>query len=189
MERFDRHIAQEKAPPQTNGTTHSSEEPTATPTPRTKTNSPQTLKRPKEEDDEDAMSDVITEPKAKKKRIKDADSDAAYAAKLQAMENARGRATRGGGPKATKAIKKKTPKKKSSGRVKAEDDSDIEGSGSEAKERKVNRNTGFHVSMIHCSSRPQTDSTQKELTLSPSLSALLNETKVGVATPVECYSY
>ena len=144
MERFDRQMAKESDIPQTNGTAHTSEEHSAATTPQPKAQSTP-RKRPKQEDDEDAMSDVIDEPKAKKKRIKNEDKDAAYAAKLQAMENARGRATRGGGPKTAKPVKKKTPKKKSTGRVKAEDDSDLEGSGSEGKEKKVNRNTGFHV--------------------------------------------
>ena len=111
------------------------------------------------------------------------DSDAAFAAKLQAQENGRIRSTRGGGPKKAVSAKKKSPKKKkkTSAKVKAEDDSDLDGSGSDVKERKVNRSGGFHVSrlmpkwIVHCLA----NSWQKELLLSPPLSALLdNEIKV-----------
>lgn len=98
-----------------------------------------------ESDDDDELSDTKDSPPPKKKKKIDHDSDAAYAAKLQAQENSRIRSTRGGGPKVTLAKKKKAPKKKTSTKVKAEDDSDLEGSGSEAKEKKVNRTGGFHV--------------------------------------------
>ncbi|KAG8525271.1 uncharacterized protein KY384_008915 [Bacidia gigantensis] len=159
MERFDKKMADEA--PKTNGHAHasSSEERSSASTPKHVATSPPNPKKHKHDDDDDEMSDVIDEPKPKKKRKPSEDTDAAYAAKLQAMENARSRTTRGGGSKPSKpAKKKKTPKKKSAGRVKAEDDSDIDGSGSDVKERKVNRNTGFH----------------KELLLSAPLSALLN---------------
>ena len=75
------------------------------------------------------------------------DDDAAFAARLQAEENSRARPTRGGvNKKAIPAKKKKrTPKKKGSEKIKPEDDSDLEGSGDEAADKKVNRNGGFHV--------------------------------------------
>lgn len=103
------------------------------------------LKKHKHESEDDDLSDVKDSPPPKKKKKVDHDSDAAYAAKLQALENSRMRSTRGGGPKSTPAKKKKTPKKKTSAKVKAEDDSDLDGSGSEVKEKKINRNGGFHV--------------------------------------------
>ena len=100
----------------------------------------------KQESDEDGLSEVKdSPPPKKKKKVADHDSDAAFAAKLQAQENGRVRSTRGGGAKPTPAKKKKTPKKKTNAKVKAEDDSDLEGSDVEVKERKVNRNGGFHV--------------------------------------------
>ncbi len=101
-------------------------------------------KHKQEEYDED-LSEVRDSPAPKKKKRKvEYDSDAAFAAKLQAQENGRIRSTRGGGPKAPAAKKKKTPKKKTSSKVKAEDDSDLDGSDG-AKEKKVNRSGGFHV--------------------------------------------
>lgn len=142
MARFD--LFNAKSAPQTNG--HA---PTAngdvdeTPTPKPGSSSPVSRKRPKDEVDE--MSDVKDSPIPKKKKKVENDSDAAFAAKLQAQENARMRATRGGGPKKNTPVKKKNPKKKTPAKVKAEDDSDIEESGSEVKERKVNRSGGFHV--------------------------------------------
>lgn len=92
----------------------------------------------------------------KKKRKADIDADALYAAKLQAEENMRARPTRAGSTRKAAPIKKK--KSKTSKKVKAEDDSDVE-SGSEAGTKKeVNRSGGFH----------------KPLTLSPALSNLLD---------------
>lgn len=198
MARFDKFDAQRKAAVKTNGATSTKEQSPATPasgahispparkrvkresagkeTPRSKpTPSP---KKHVQESDDDDLSDVKDSPPKKKKRI-DHDSDAAYAAKLQAQENSRIRSTRGGGPKATPAKKKKTPKKKTSAKVRAEDDSDIEGSGSETKERKVNRTGGFHVRRHTHQFICLLTSIQKELNLSPALSALLdNEVKV-----------
>jgi upstream activation factor subunit UAF30 len=72
------------------------------------------------------------------------ETDAAYAARLQAEENGRSsRATRGGGTKRKTASTKKRekkPKKKSKNRVGSEDDSDA--ATGEEKEVKT---TGFHV--------------------------------------------
>lgn len=183
MARFDKSMAESqkaKQSPQLNGHAPSSPEGSAPPFETPKSDSPAVTKKPKHESDEE-LSDVIDSPQPKKKRKVEQDSDAAYAAKLQAMENSRMRSTRGGGAKTPKPVKRKTPKKKSAGRVKAEDDSDMEASGSDVKERKINRNTGFHVSckaqIIPCTrANPQ----QKELLLSAPLSQLLNnEVKVS----------
>lgn len=107
---------------------------------------PQSPKKHKQESDEGELSDVKDSPPPKKKKKIERDSDAAYAAKLQAEENARTRSTRGGGPKAPPVKKKKKiQKKKTSAKVKAEDDSDIDGSGSDVKEKV--RSGGFHASL------------------------------------------
>ena len=117
------------------------------PTTKKKSSPPAPKKHKQEADeDEDDLSDVKDSPAPKKKRKVEYDSDAAFAAKLQAQENSRVRSTRGGGPKKAATVKKKKdPKKKTSAKVKAEDDSDLDGSGSEVKEKKVNRSGGFHV--------------------------------------------
>lgn len=142
MARFDKFTA--KGAAHTNGhTTNTNGEVSRSTTPKQESKPPVSKKRPPEESED--LSDVRDSPAPKKKKKIDHDSDAAFAAKLQAQENARMRATRGGGPKKTGPVKKKTPKKKTSAKVKAEDDSDLDGSGSEIKERKVNRNSGFHV--------------------------------------------
>jgi upstream activation factor subunit UAF30 len=86
-----------------------------------------------------------TPPKRRKEEI--LDSDAAYAAKLQAEENLRARPTRGAkGANTRKApVKKKKPSTKGSKKVVSpEDDSDVDASGSEPK-KEVNRTGGFHV--------------------------------------------
>ena len=147
MTRFDKFMAEKNDPPKTNGHATTSTEQSTASTPHAKSPSPPISKKYKHDLDSEELSEVVDSPKPKKKRKVEHDSDAAYAARLQAMENSRGRSTRGGGPKVTKPVKKKTPKKKSAGRVKAEDDSDLDGSGSEVKEKKVNRNTGFHVNV------------------------------------------
>ena len=143
MARFDNFTAKSAA--QTNGhSTTTNGEVSRSATPKQEPRSPVSKKRPPEELED--LSDVRDSPTPKKKKKIDHDSDAAFAAKLQAQENARMRATRGGGPKKTGVVKKKkTPKKKTSAKVKAEDDSDLDDSGSEVKEKKVNRNSGFHV--------------------------------------------
>ncbi|PWY86919.1 SWIB-domain-containing protein [Aspergillus heteromorphus CBS 117.55] len=98
-----------------------------------------------------------TPPTKKQKPDNDIDADALFAAKLQAEENMRARQTRGAGTRRAPPVKKKTAstKAKTSKKVKAEDDSDLE-SGSDSG-KKVNRSGGFH----------------KPLNLSPALSALL----------------
>ena len=135
-------------------------------------------KIPESEDDE--LSDVKdSPPPKKKKKVIEQDSDAAFAAKLQAQENSMIRSTRGGGSKPTPAKKKRTPKKKTAAKVKAEDDSDLDGSGSDVKEKKVNRSGGFHVGPSIIQHFARLTVLQKELMLSPALSALLDhETKV-----------
>ena len=114
---------------------------------------------PDDEDDEGAS------PKKKRKQVKvkeDEDPDAKLAAMLQAEENTRSRATRGGGAKKKGPVKKRAPKKKSSDKVKAEDDSDIElNSDGEVKE-KVKKG-GFH----------------KQYNLSYPLAELIGETSVS----------
>ena len=141
MARFDKFMAEKNIKPETNG--HVKEEftePAQQPTP------PPTRAHTKKEDDDDELSDVpkSTPPKKKQKLSPGEDADAAYAAKLQAELNSLARPTRGGATRKTAAAKKrKTPKKKTSDRVKAEDDSNMEDSG--AEEKKVNRNSAFHV--------------------------------------------
>lgn len=131
--------------PQTNGNLTVRENPPASSVPTRKTISPSPKKHKQESGDEE-ISDVKDSPHPKKKKKTERDSDAAYAAKLQAQENARTRSTRGGGPKAPPAKKKKmTPKKKTPAKVKAEDDSDIDGSESDGKEKV--RSGGFHASL------------------------------------------
>ncbi|OOQ91587.1 SWIB/MDM2 domain protein [Penicillium brasilianum] len=93
-------------------------------------------------------------PPKKRKPDADVDADALFAAKLQAEENMRARPTRGANTRRAAPSKKKS-KAKTSKRVKAEDDSDVD-SGSDTK-KEVNRTGGFH----------------KPLNLSAPLSALL----------------
>ncbi|KAL9124491.1 MAG: hypothetical protein Q9217_006179 [Psora testacea] len=180
MARFDIFMAKKDEKPQTNGDAATSAEQSSVSSPNVKSQSPPAPKKHNQEADEEELSEVIDSPKPKKKRKVEHDSDAAYAAKLQAMENSRMRSTRGGGPKKANIVKKKSPKKKSTGRVKAEDDSDLEGSGSEVKEKKVNRSTGFHVGCVLISVSYSAYIWQKELMLSTPLSALLdNVTKLS----------
>lgn len=161
MRRFDKFDELRKAPPQTNGHTSVKEESPASQqtTGHTTVKEDSTVsseaprkaisqspKKHKQESDEDELSDVKESPPPKKKKKVGRDSDAAYAAKLQAQENARTRSTRGGGPKAPQAKKnRKSPKKKTSTKVKAEDDSDMDASGSDVKEKV--RSGGFHASL------------------------------------------
>ncbi|KAJ5235502.1 uncharacterized protein N7469_004670 [Penicillium citrinum] len=108
-------------------------------------------------DSEEASDRSGTSPPPKKRKPDanaDVDADAMFAAKLQAEENSRARPTRGGNNRRAAPVKKKS-KAKTSKRVKAEDDSDVE-SGSDTK-KEVNRTGGFH----------------KPLNLSPALSSLL----------------
>ena len=149
MMRFDKFVAEQNATPTTNG--HSepiksieTEQPVSPP------DSKVAQKRKSTSDDESELSNVPVTPPPKKKRKPEPalDDDAALAAKLQAEENSRARPTRGGANRKNTVPKKKkkTPKKKTADRVRAEDDSELEGSGSEDK--KVNRSGGFHVSLV-----------------------------------------
>lgn len=109
----------------------------------------------KRDADSEGASPAASEPPAKKhKSSADVDADALYAAKLQAEENMRARPTRGGNTRRAAPTKKKS-KAKTSKRVKAEDDSELE-SGSDTK-KEVNRSGGFHVSNVtHLSYRALT---------------------------------
>ncbi|KAJ5178736.1 hypothetical protein N7492_001946 [Penicillium capsulatum] len=114
------------------------------------------VKRQADSEEASEPASMSPPPPKKHKSDTDVDADALYAAKLQAEENLRARPTRGGNTRRAPATKKKT-KAKTSKRVKAEDDSDVE-SGSDTK-KEVKRTGGFH----------------KPLNLSPALSALLGE--------------
>lgn len=156
MTRFDKFVAENNPAPQTNGhaATTNGQSSKASPEPRKVSSEPTQEPSPslspsnkvrKRESDESDLSDA---PK-KKRKSAPVDKDAAFAAKLQAEENGRARATRGGvNKKPTPARRKadKKTKKKTAHKVKAEDDSDLDGSGSEVAEKKVNRSGGFHVS-------------------------------------------
>ncbi|EMD61970.1 hypothetical protein COCSADRAFT_226390 [Bipolaris sorokiniana ND90Pr] len=118
-------------------------------------------------DDESVLSGPDENPPPKKKnkktKVKDEDDDAAFAARLQAEENARmGRATRGGNTKRKAPAPKKKAKKKSANKVKDDDDSDV-GSGSGGEKKSPSRKGGFH----------------KPMALSPALSELLGETQLS----------
>lgn len=92
-------------------------------------------------------SDVDLSPPKKKR--KQPDSDAKLAAKLQAEENSRARPSRAGVNKKTVVIRKKsTPKKKSSAKVKVDDDSDLD-LNSDGEKKDVVRKGGFHVSVLY----------------------------------------
>ncbi|EAW08514.1 SWIB/MDM2 domain protein [Aspergillus clavatus NRRL 1] len=122
------------------------------PSPPAPSSSPQ---KRQAESDEQSDTASKTPPAKKKKPDHDIDADAIYAAKLQAEENMRARPTRGASTRRAPPVKKKA-KAKTSKKVKAEDDSDLD-SGSETK-KEPNRSGGFH----------------KPLNLSPPLSALLD---------------
>ena len=181
MTRFNKFVADKNTVPTINGNGHIKPEKPDSPEP-VKSIPPPTkqedLKR--SSDDEDDLSDVPDTPPPKKKRkAEPLDADAAFAAKLQAEENIRARPTRGGANrKKSVAKKKRTPKKKTANKVKAEDDSDIDRSGSEVEEKKPIRSGGFHVRFLS-TSLPRAGGVsltvhQKPLTLYAPLSALLD---------------
>ena len=154
MARFDKFMAEKNAVAQTNGHSNAAkDESSESPRPKQETSLPVSDQGQKRTSDEDELSDVPNSPSPKKKRKVEhfVDADAAFAAKLQAEENSRARPTRGGASRKSTTIKKKkrSPKKKTSDKIKAEDDSDLQDSGSEAVEKKVNRSGGFHVSNLH----------------------------------------
>ncbi|KAL8770773.1 MAG: hypothetical protein Q9209_003640 [Squamulea sp. 1 TL-2023] len=146
MARFDKFIAEQNARVQMNGhITHVKEKESETPEETRSQVSPaptSVCKRESTEVGESSEAVDAAPPKKKRKRTP-VDDDAAFAAKLQAEENVRARPTRGGASKKAVPIKKKkTPKKKTAARVGAADDSDLD---TDAAEKKVNRNGGFHV--------------------------------------------
>ena len=107
---------------------------------------PQSFSPQKRYIDNDEPSEELnrTPPPKKRRSGKDVDADAVLAAKLQAEENLRARPTRGGNSRRAAPAKRKS-KSKTTKKVKAEDDSDLE-SGSESNKKEVNRSGGFHVS-------------------------------------------
>ncbi len=102
----------------------------------------------REEKDEEALSDVVDAPPKKKRKAEPLDEDALFAARLQAEENSRARPTRGGSNRKSAIVKKKKSpvKKKTAKKIRSEDDSGVEGSGSDVEDKEVNRSGGFHVS-------------------------------------------
>lgn len=135
--------------------------------------SPPTTKRKADESDE--LSDVVDSPppkKIKKKTIKpEAESDEAYAARLQAeLNSVQGRLTRGGGPKRKPPVKKeKKTKKKSSAKVRAEDDSELSGTGSPEPAKKTG---GFNVSSSTIRDRVQSTKTLTDIISSETNAAI-----------------
>lgn len=98
-------------------------------------------------DSASALSEFDDSGPAKKKAKKSKtaeDEDAAFAARLQAEENARTRPTRGGNTRKKAPVPKKKTKKKSSTKVRDDDDSDV-GSGSGGEKKSPSRKGGFHV--------------------------------------------
>lgn len=141
MERFDLYAEKNGAGASEEATSnghHQGDSVSAVPSP------PSSASPVKRQADSEEISEPasMSPPPKKHKHDTDVDADALYAAKLQAEENLRARPTRGGNTRRAPATKKKT-KAKTSKRVKAEDDSDVE-SGSDTK-KEVKRTGGFHV--------------------------------------------
>lgn len=166
MERFDKASSAAPAPlsPQATPNTHTNGHPSPPPSKAPKTEHIKTerpIKRETETPISSPPSSHSASPPPKKKRKAAAMDDAQLAAMLQAQENSRTRATRGGASTKRKAPLKKKVKKKSADRIKAADDSDLElDSQGEVKE-KVKKG-GFH----------------KEYHLSAPLADLVGEAKV-----------
>lgn len=153
MARFDKFMAEKNAVTQVNGhPATTKQESSESPRAKQEETPPDSIESHKRVSEDDELSDVPNTPPPKKKRKVEhfVDADAAFAAKLQAEENSRARSTRGGANRKNITIKKKkrSPKKKTSDKIKAEDDSDLQDSGSEVTEKKVNRSGGFHVSLL-----------------------------------------
>jgi upstream activation factor subunit UAF30 len=91
-----------------------------------------------------------TPPAKKRKPEYDVDADAIYAARLQAEENKRARPTRGSSTRKAAPAKKKSAKSKTTRKIKAEDDSDLESASENGTTKEVNRSGGFHVSFRPC---------------------------------------
>lgn len=131
----------------------------------------------KREAKSESHSTVLDSPPPKKKRKTSIDADAAYAARLQAEEDARARPTRGGASRKAAPVKKKKKKAKKE-RVTGSDDSDLE----DEENPKPKRNTGFHVYLPPLVVQRQLTRLQKPLNLSSALSSLLDgEIQVIVA--------
>jgi upstream activation factor subunit UAF30 len=119
-------------------------------------------------------------PKKRKPGQSVQETDAAYAARLQAEENGRARSTRGAGTKRKAPSKKEKRKKKKSKTVVGTDDDSDAGT----PEEKVIKNTGFHVGFA--STLPYnglrgcwlTSYEQKPMALSPPLAELLGQSTV-----------
>lgn len=124
----------------------------------------------------------FSSPPQKKRKAGAVDDDARLAAALQAEENKRVRATRGGTTNKTKG--RPSPAKKKKSRAKVEESGTESESGSR-KKRNVNRNGGFHVSKsfsmtgTFCTGTNYLRHKQKQLLLSPALSEFLGETTVS----------
>lgn len=155
--------------PTTNGMKATVVRDSSEPVSASKSSSPQ--KRVKSEDESELSEVEPTPPKKKHKKYNKSveDDDAAFAARLQAEENARMRArsTRGGNTKKRAPAAKKKDKvskktQKSAKKIKSDDDSDLE-SGSGVEKKEVKRTGGFH----------------KPMNLSPPLAALLGETSLS----------
>ena len=146
---------------------------------KTKPHSPPTSASPvKREADSSDMSELADHTPAAKKRKTHVEDDAVLAARLQAEEERMARPTRRGASRKAAPVKKKTPKKKlkTSAKVGASDDSDIDTSESP----KPQRNTGFHVRLpirYKHSHLPW----QKPMNLSPALSSLFGG-EISVST-------
>ena len=153
MARFDKFMAEKNAATQINGHSATTKEDSSeSPRPKQEETPPVSAESHKRVSDDDDLSDAPNTPTPKKKRKVEhfVDADAAFAARLQAEENGRARSTRGGANRKNMPMKKKkrSPKKKTSDKIKAEDDSDLQDSGSEVIEKKINRSGGFHVSLL-----------------------------------------
>ncbi|EED18722.1 SWIB/MDM2 domain protein [Talaromyces stipitatus ATCC 10500] len=111
---------------------------------------------PQRKREAESLASDGTEPK-KRRPDHDVDADAEFAAKLQAEENKRARPTRGSATRKVAPSKKKS-KAKTSKKIRAEDDSDLESTSETGAKKEVNRSGGFH----------------KPLNLSPALSELLD---------------
>ncbi|KAF2725477.1 SWIB-domain-containing protein [Polychaeton citri CBS 116435] len=191
MERFD--VVSRKQQPQTdgiiepqptvNGSTKKEEHGSETTQVKSTSLTESPTKRKATSDLESDISDVVADSppapkKAKKSKVEPgADSDAAYAARLQAELNAQGgRTTRGGGakPRRQNAKKERKPKKKSSAKIGADDDSEL--SEVEDKPEKEKKG-GFHVSTTD--SLQSFDRAKKPMILSEPLSAMLGETSLS----------
>lgn len=110
-------------------------------------------------------------PKKHKKDRSVQESDAAYAARLQAEENGRARSTRNAGvptkrKSAAKKDKARKKKLKSKNTVGSDDDSDAADTGGE---KKINRTGGFHVSDVH--GRP---TTMRQANMSPETNVVIS---------------